>query len=313
MIEGINFNIYTSYLYKISQLLKSGIVPIITVFTDVRKNEELRRFNKFPHIEKFFPSKEINKRRKETQDTLKFLDDYYYENLYNKNPDYFLMQMKMISDRFGGANVALIGLYADINECHRKVIANWLNTETGINIEEWDEDKSIFNEKRLYTSENASDLKPGDRVICGNSKEEIEIKLNSLKFCESIKEYKNNINRISYIDFKTEELFICSAGYDSTFDNDDGGYYPMVYLYGVPSLYYCFYPEKQNIIIKEQENNKEIKEPPKEPIKKKIMIEILDTTDKFPLQKIGKMSGVCWGGKTDDVEKNIKRAKDCII
>lgn len=43
------------------------------------------------------------------------------------------------------------------------------------------------------------------------------------------------------------------------------------------------------------------------------MIEILDTTDKFPLQKIGKMAGVCWGGKTDDVEKNIKRAKDCII
>lgn len=43
------------------------------------------------------------------------------------------------------------------------------------------------------------------------------------------------------------------------------------------------------------------------------MIEILDTTDKFPLQKIGKMAGVCWGSKTDDVEKNIKRAKDCII
>ena len=42
------------------------------------------------------------------------------------------------------------------------------------------------------------------------------------------------------------------------------------------------------------------------------MIEILNTTDKFPLQKIGKMAGVCWGSKTDDIEKNIKRAKECI-
>ena len=34
------------------------------------------------------------------------------------------------------------------------------------------------------------------------------------------------------------------------------------------------------------------------------MIEILNTTDKFPLQKIGQMAGVCWGSKTDDVEKS---------
>ncbi len=43
------------------------------------------------------------------------------------------------------------------------------------------------------------------------------------------------------------------------------------------------------------------------------MIEIFDTTDKFPLQKIGKMAGVCWNSPIDDAEKNIKRAKDCIL
>lgn len=43
------------------------------------------------------------------------------------------------------------------------------------------------------------------------------------------------------------------------------------------------------------------------------MIEIFDTTDKFPLQKIGKMAGVCWNSPIDDPEKNIKRAKDCIL
>lgn len=43
------------------------------------------------------------------------------------------------------------------------------------------------------------------------------------------------------------------------------------------------------------------------------MIEIFDTTDKFPLQKIGKFAGVCWNSPIDNAEKNIARAKDCIL
>lgn len=42
------------------------------------------------------------------------------------------------------------------------------------------------------------------------------------------------------------------------------------------------------------------------------MITILEGTTKNPLQKIGYNAGVCWNSPTDDVEKNIKRAKDCI-
>jgi thymidylate synthase (FAD) len=42
------------------------------------------------------------------------------------------------------------------------------------------------------------------------------------------------------------------------------------------------------------------------------LIQIFDTTDKYPLQKIGKMAGVCWNSPVDNAEKNIKRAKDCI-
>ncbi len=42
------------------------------------------------------------------------------------------------------------------------------------------------------------------------------------------------------------------------------------------------------------------------------MITIFETTDKYPLQKIGKMAGVCWNSPVDDPEKNIKRAKECI-
>ena len=41
-------------------------------------------------------------------------------------------------------------------------------------------------------------------------------------------------------------------------------------------------------------------------------IEILDETTEFPLQLIGKTAGVCWGSDTQDKEKNIKRAKDCV-
>lgn len=42
------------------------------------------------------------------------------------------------------------------------------------------------------------------------------------------------------------------------------------------------------------------------------MIKIFETTDKYPLQKIGMMAGVCWNSPVDDPEKNIKRAKECI-
>lgn len=43
------------------------------------------------------------------------------------------------------------------------------------------------------------------------------------------------------------------------------------------------------------------------------MVTIFESTDKFPLQKIGKFAGVCWNSPIDDPEKNINRAKDCIL
>lgn len=42
------------------------------------------------------------------------------------------------------------------------------------------------------------------------------------------------------------------------------------------------------------------------------MVEIFESTDKYPLQKIGRAAGICWGSPIDDPEKNIKRAKECI-
>ncbi len=42
------------------------------------------------------------------------------------------------------------------------------------------------------------------------------------------------------------------------------------------------------------------------------MIEIVNYTTKTPLAMIGKMAGICWNSNTDDVAKNIKRAKECI-
>ncbi len=43
------------------------------------------------------------------------------------------------------------------------------------------------------------------------------------------------------------------------------------------------------------------------------MIQILEETTKYPLQKIGQMAGICWNSPIDDKEKNIRRAKDCIV
>lgn len=41
-------------------------------------------------------------------------------------------------------------------------------------------------------------------------------------------------------------------------------------------------------------------------------IKIKKYTTEFPLQMIGDCAGICWGANTEDVEKNIKRAWDCI-
>lgn len=40
---------------------------------------------------------------------------------------------------------------------------------------------------------------------------------------------------------------------------------------------------------------------------------IQDYTTKEPLQMVGKEAGVCWGADVFDVEKNIKRGKDCVL
>jgi len=40
---------------------------------------------------------------------------------------------------------------------------------------------------------------------------------------------------------------------------------------------------------------------------------IQDYTTKYPLQMIGKEAGICWQADVTDEEKNIKRAKDCVI
>lgn len=42
------------------------------------------------------------------------------------------------------------------------------------------------------------------------------------------------------------------------------------------------------------------------------MIEVLNWTHKDPLNMIGFCAGVCWNAPVEDVEKNIKRAKNCI-
>lgn len=41
-------------------------------------------------------------------------------------------------------------------------------------------------------------------------------------------------------------------------------------------------------------------------------ITLLSETTEYPLTKIGTMAGICWNSPTDDTEKNIKRAKECI-
>lgn len=42
-------------------------------------------------------------------------------------------------------------------------------------------------------------------------------------------------------------------------------------------------------------------------------IRLLDGTTEHPLEHIGKCAGICWGADTSDENKNIERAKNCIL
>lgn len=42
-------------------------------------------------------------------------------------------------------------------------------------------------------------------------------------------------------------------------------------------------------------------------------IRLLDGTTEYPLEHIGKCAGICWGADTSDENKNIERAKNCIL
>lgn len=42
------------------------------------------------------------------------------------------------------------------------------------------------------------------------------------------------------------------------------------------------------------------------------MVEIFESTDRQPLQKMGRFAGICWNSPVNDEEKNVRRAKDCI-
>lgn len=42
-------------------------------------------------------------------------------------------------------------------------------------------------------------------------------------------------------------------------------------------------------------------------------IRLLDGTTERPLEHIGKCAGICWGADTSDENKNIERAKNCIL
>ena len=44
-----------------------------------------------------------------------------------------------------------------------------------------------------------------------------------------------------------------------------------------------------------------------------VSVTVLSETTKFPLEVIGERCGICWNASINDSDKNIKRAKNCII
>lgn len=116
--------IYTSYFGKIGQLRMSGIIPICIA-------RGIPRFYGGHAIQSVAPYSWM---LKDGVTREQYVDAYFNKVLANVDPVSFLQECEKLS---GGKDVALLCYEKPDDFCHRHLLADWLEDQTGISIKEY--------------------------------------------------------------------------------------------------------------------------------------------------------------------------------
>lgn len=120
--------IYTSYFAKIKNM-PENIIPI-TICGQAPKGYNGKQFRVLA------PTYDIFKQYKQTGDSELYTQRFYNERLNKLNALDIYKRLEILSE---GKDIALICYEKPSDFCHRHLVADWLNKELNINVEEFKE------------------------------------------------------------------------------------------------------------------------------------------------------------------------------
>ncbi|MBD5319373.1 MAG: DUF488 domain-containing protein [Bacteroides sp.] len=126
--------VYTSYFGKLGVLLKNGIFPIciargVPKFYGGAKEQSVAPFG-------WMIKGDISREE--------YIRAYQEKVLSRVDPNIFLLQIEKLS---GGKDVALLCYEKPTDFCHRHLLAEWLENETGIEVKEFGVEGTPWNPK----------------------------------------------------------------------------------------------------------------------------------------------------------------------
>lgn len=141
--------IYTSYFANIQNLEAAGIYPLGIC-------NKTPQFFQNPNLESVAPSDSILYEYKNSQktdaDRERYEERYVREILcaFRFRPELLIERIAFISEKNGGADVALCCYERPEDFCHRHILAKWLNERLSLGITEY----PVYPEKALLKKKN---------------------------------------------------------------------------------------------------------------------------------------------------------------
>lgn len=211
---------YTSYFSQTKKFKDQGIYPVSISYGEPPNYEYKNKYDEY--FKMFAPPYSISKEYKETGNWMKYIKEYYRQVLFDKDPKEFLKVLERVAEE-QKSDIALVCWEGFEKNCHRHIIADWLNLCLDYKIEEWiadyqKENREGFKKYNIYTLENAGELKYGDKVLYGDSERDLETIFKG--------KYDGNIGTIMYVDKSNKEEPFCVE----INNNGSGGMYKVVYL-----------------------------------------------------------------------------------
>lgn len=135
-----NIKLYTSYFGKLSALKSVGIIPICIA-------RGIPKFYNGPVLQSVAPYSWMLSDRVSREE---YIDAYFNKVLVGVDPQKFLHQCSAIS---GGHDVALLCYEKPSDFCHRHLLAEWLESKTGIRVTEFGVSGEPWKVKKIKTEQ----------------------------------------------------------------------------------------------------------------------------------------------------------------